>query len=108
MPEGDTVYQTAKRQNEALAGQELTGFQLRVPKFATADLTGETVREVAAAGKHLFHRIGDWSLHSHLKMDGSWRLVRPGGRWPNRRSRRGRCCTRHPSPRSVSSWVSPS
>ena len=82
MPEGDTVYQTAKRQNEALAGQELTGFQMRVPKFATADLTGETVHEVAAVGKHLFHRIGDWSLHSHLKMDGSWRLVRPGGRWP--------------------------
>ena len=82
MPEGDTVYQTAKRQNEALAGQQLTGFQMRVPKFATADLAGETVREVAAAGKHLFHRIGDWSLHSHLKMDGSWRLVRAGGRWP--------------------------
>ena len=82
MPEGDTVFQTAKRQNEALAGQVLTGFDLRVPKFATADLTGETVREVAAVGKHLFHRIGDWSLHSHLKMDGSWRLVRAGGRLP--------------------------
>lgn len=82
MPEGDTVYQTAKRQNEALAGLVLTGFDLRVPKFATADLTGETVREVVAVGKHLFHRIGDWSLHSHLKMDGSWRLVRPGARWP--------------------------
>ena len=87
MPEGDTVYQTAKRQNEALAGLVLTGFALRVPKFATADLTGETVREVVAVGKHLFHRIGDWSLHSHLKMEGSWRLVRTdntgrAGRWP--------------------------
>jgi len=87
MPEGDTVHQTARRQNEALAGQVLTGFELRVPKFATADLTGETVREVVAVGKHLFHRIGDWSLHSHLKMEGSWRLVQPDapgrpGRWP--------------------------
>ena len=82
MPEGDTVFQTAKRQNEALAGLVLTGFELRVPKFATADLTSETVREVVAVGKHLFHRIGDWSLHSHLKMEGSWRLVRPGARWP--------------------------
>ena len=82
MPEGDTVHQTAKRQNDALASRVLTGFDLRVPKFATADLTGETVREVVAVGKHLFHRIGDWSLHSHLKMDGSWRLVPAGGRWP--------------------------
>jgi endonuclease VIII len=82
MPEGDTVFQTAKRQNEALAGQVLTGFELRVPKFAAADLTGETVHEVVSVGKHLFHRIGDWSLHSHLKMEGVWRLVAPDGRWP--------------------------
>ena len=82
MPEGDTVYQTAKRQNEALAGLELTGFELRVPKFAAADLTGETVHEVVSVGKHLFHRIGEWSLHSHLKMEGSWRLVAAGAKWP--------------------------
>jgi len=82
VPEGDTVYQTAKRQNEALAGLELTGFELRVPKFAAADLTGETVHEVVSVGKHLFHRIGDWSLHSHLKMEGSWRLVPAGAKWP--------------------------
>ena len=82
MPEGDTVFQTARRQDEALAGLVLTGFELRVPKLAAADLTGETVHEVVAVGKHLFHRIGDWSLHSHLKMEGSWRLVRPEQRWP--------------------------
>jgi endonuclease-8 len=82
MPEGDTVFQTAKRQNKALAGLALTGFDLRVPKFATADLAGETVHEVVAVGKHLFHRIGEFSLHTHLKMEGSWRLVRAGGRWP--------------------------
>ncbi|HEY4224840.1 MAG TPA: DNA-formamidopyrimidine glycosylase family protein [Pseudolysinimonas sp.] len=82
MPEGDTVCQTAKRQNEALAGLPLTGFELRVPKFAAADLTGETVHEVVSIGKHLFHRIGDWSLHSHLKMEGVWRLVADGQKWP--------------------------
>ena len=82
MPEGDTVFQTARRQNEALAGLVLTGFELRVPRFAAADLTGETVREVVSVGKHLFHRIGEWSLHSHLKMEGSWRLVRAGASWP--------------------------
>ena len=82
MPEGDTVFQTAKRQNEALAGLGLTGFELRVPTFAAADLTGETVHEVVSVGKHLFHRIGDWSLHSHLKMEGSWRVITAGAKWP--------------------------
>jgi endonuclease-8 len=82
MPEGDTVYQAAQRQNAAMAGLELTGFQLRVPKFAAADLTGESVREVVSRGKHLLHRIGDWSLHTHLKMEGTWRVVTPGARWP--------------------------
>lgn len=82
MPEGDTVYQAARHQNAALAGAVLTGFELRVPAFATHDLRGETVHEVVSRGKHLFHRIGEFSLHSHLKMEGSWRLVRPGQRWP--------------------------
>lgn len=82
MPEGDTVFQTARRQNEALAGLVLTGFELRVPTFAAADLTGETVHEVVSVGKHLFHRIGDWSLHSHLKMEGSWRVIAEGAKWP--------------------------
>ena len=82
MPEADTVYQTAKRQNAALAGLALTGFELRVPRFAAADLTGETVHEVISRGKHLLHRIGDWSLHTHLKMEGTWRVVPHGARWP--------------------------
>jgi endonuclease-8 len=83
VPEGDTVYRTAKRQNEALAGLELTRFELRVPKFAAADLTGEIVREVVPRGKHILHRIGDdWTLHTHLKMEGSWRVVEHGARWP--------------------------
>ena len=59
----------------------LTGFDLRVPKFATADLTGETVHEVVSRGKHLLHRIGDFTLHTHLKMEGAWRTYAPGEKW---------------------------
>ena len=81
MPEGDTVFQTARRQHAALAGKTLTGFDLRVPEFAASDLNGEVVHEVVSVGKHLFHRIGAYSLHSHLKMEGSWRLFRSGERW---------------------------
>ena len=81
MPEGDTVWKTAQLQNAALAGAVLTGFDLRVPRFATADLTGETVHEVVSRGKHLFHRIGEFSLHTHLKMEGAWRTYALGGKW---------------------------
>ena len=87
MPEGDTVRMTARQQHAALAGKALTGFDLRVPRFATVDLTGHAVREVVSVGKHLFHRMsaadgGELSLHTHLKMEGAWRTVAPGERWP--------------------------
>jgi endonuclease-8 len=72
MPEGDTVYRTAMKLREALDGRTLTRCDVRVPKFATVDLTGEKVDEVISRGKHLFIRAGDASIHSHLKMDGAW------------------------------------
>jgi endonuclease VIII len=81
MPEGDTVWKTAQLQNAALAGLVLSKTDFRVPKFATVDLSGETVHEVVARGKHLFHRVGDVSIHSHLKMEGAWRVYRPGETW---------------------------
>ncbi|HWH25089.1 MAG TPA: DNA-formamidopyrimidine glycosylase family protein [Pseudolysinimonas sp.] len=81
MPEGDTVYKTAALQNAALAGAVLTGFELRVPAFATDDLRGEQVHEVVSRGKHLLHRIGDFTLHTHLKMEGAWRTFSPTERW---------------------------
>jgi endonuclease-8 len=81
VPEGDTVYLTASNLNAALAGQVLTGCDIRVPAFATVDLTGEIVHEVVPRGKHLLMRIGDVTVHSHLKMEGSWHLYRPASRW---------------------------
>lgn len=76
MPEGDTVFRTATILREALAGKILTRCDIRVPQFATVDLTGRTVDEVLSRGKHLFIRVGPASIHSHLKMDGSWQLGR--------------------------------
>ncbi|MGV9316108.1 DNA-formamidopyrimidine glycosylase family protein [Streptomyces sp. NPDC003691] len=82
MPEGDTVWLTARRLHDALAGQVLTRFDFRVPRFATADLTGRTVLEVVPRGKHLLTRFeGGATLHSHLRMDGSWRIFADGERW---------------------------
>jgi endonuclease VIII len=81
VPEGDTVYRAALLQNTALAGKVLTRSDIRVPKFATADLSGETVHEVVSRGKHILHRIGEFTLHTHLKMEGVWRTFVPGERW---------------------------
>jgi endonuclease VIII len=85
MAEGDTVFATAVRLHEALADRVLTRTDFRVPRFATADLSGQTVREVASRGKHLLVRTdGEISVHSHLGMDGTWRLHEPGERWRGR------------------------
>lgn len=81
MPEGDTVFRTARRLDEALAGGEVTRFDLRVPRFATLDLTGQRVHGAVSRGKHLLLRIGDSTLHSHLRMDGAWFVYRPGEKW---------------------------
>jgi endonuclease-8 len=74
MPEGDTVWHTAATLRQALAGRTLTRCDIRVPRFATVDLTGHVVDNVLSRGKHLFIRVGPASIHSHLKMDGSWRV----------------------------------
>ena len=83
MPEGDVIWATARRLREALAGQVLTRSDFRVPKFATVDLSGKLVTEVVSRGKHLLVRTsGGLTVHTHLKMDGFWRVrpVRPGVR----------------------------
>ncbi|MER6676321.1 DNA-formamidopyrimidine glycosylase family protein [Streptomyces sp. NPDC000983] len=82
MPEGDTVWQAAKRLRTALAGATLTRSDFRVPKFATADLTRRTVLDVTARGKHLLTRVeGGLTVHSHLGMEGSWRIYADRERW---------------------------
>jgi endonuclease VIII len=76
------VWRTARALHSSRAGGQLTGCDLRWPTLATADLTGRTVLAVVARGKHLLMRFsGDppLTLHSHLRMEGSWRLY-PAGR----------------------------
>ncbi|MGH3738450.1 MAG: DNA-formamidopyrimidine glycosylase family protein [Micromonosporaceae bacterium] len=87
MPEGDTVWRHARQLHRALAGDPLTGSDFRVPALATADFAGRTVTEVVSRGKHLLLRTDgarSLTLHSHLRMDGIWRLFRPGEPWRGR------------------------
>ena len=82
MPEGDTVYLTAHRLHDALAGRVLTRSDFRVPALATTDLGGRSIINTISRGKHILTRVeGGLTLHTHLRMDGSWRLFRPASRW---------------------------
>ncbi|WP_073946906.1 Fpg/Nei family DNA glycosylase [Streptomyces kebangsaanensis] len=82
MPEGDTVWRTARRLHDALAGKVLTRSDFRVPKYATVDLTGRTVLDTISRGKHLLTRFeGGLTLHSHLLMEGAWKVYGTGERW---------------------------
>ena len=75
MPEGDTVFRTAARLHEALAGTVLLRAELRWPSLAGLDLAGAHTVAVVARGKHLLHRLDTGlTLHSHLRMEGQWRI----------------------------------
>ncbi|WP_372736387.1 DNA-formamidopyrimidine glycosylase family protein [Nocardioides sp.] len=86
MPEGDTVYRAARLLDEALSGRVLLTTDFRVPQHATVDLAGARVTRTLSRGKHLLTRLqrGEerWTLHTHLKMEGAWRVLEPGQRWP--------------------------
>jgi endonuclease-8 len=86
VPEGDSVWRAAAELHKALAGQTLTASDFRVPRFATLNLAGWTVEEVVPRGKHLLMRVlgpeeRKLTIHSHLKMEGTWQVYPPGGRW---------------------------
>ncbi len=88
MPEGDTVWRAARSLDRALAGHVLTASDFRVPQLATADLSGSRVVCTLSRGKHLLTRLqgaesgsADWTLHTHLKMEGRWEIYTPGQRW---------------------------
>jgi endonuclease-8 len=81
VPEGDTVWRTA-RDLRVLDGQVLTRTDLRLPQHATADLTGATVSTTVSRGKHLLTRLdNEITLHTHLGMDGAWSVHPAATRW---------------------------
>ncbi|HUP64820.1 MAG TPA: DNA-formamidopyrimidine glycosylase family protein [Thermoanaerobaculia bacterium] len=91
MPEGDTIYRVARTLQIAIGGRTVTRFQSEFPHLNRIDedhpLSGRSVESVAAAGKHLLIRFsGDLVLRSHMRMNGSWHVYRPGERWQRRRS----------------------
>ena len=86
MPEGDTIFKAARTLHRALAGQTITRFETVLVHLARVDIdtpvAGRTVERVAAAGKHLLMTLsGGLVLRTHMRMNGSWHIYRPGERW---------------------------
>src|SRR5256712_1802839 len=89
MPEGDTIFRTATVLRRALAGRVVTGFDLVAPKMTPAaarrKVVGGTVKAVQSNGKRLLIRLTTDGeavvLHTHMRMQGQWRVCRPGQRW---------------------------
>jgi endonuclease-8 len=80
LAEGDTILRAAQRIRAALAGEVLAVAAPNPRGRATGveRLDGRTLMEVEARGKHLLLHFGDAVLHSHLGMNGSWRVASPG------------------------------
>src|SRR4029079_11102282 len=86
MPEGDHIFRTARTLNRALAGHEVVRFEAVLPALTRihedTPITGRTVESVAAAGKHVLMRFsGGLVLRTHMRMNGSWHIYRPGETW---------------------------
>jgi endonuclease-8 len=86
MPEGDTIFRTARSLGRALAGKPITGFRSTYPKLTRwhddAPLTGQMVVTVESRGKWLLiHFSGGATLATHMLMNGSWHIYRHGQAW---------------------------
>ncbi len=86
MPEGDTIFRTARTLHRALAGHVVTRFESAFPSLNRVafdrPIVGRSIESVAPRGKHLLMTLtGDLILHTHMRMNGSWHIYRPGERW---------------------------
>jgi endonuclease VIII len=85
MPEGDTIHRAARTLHAALAGRTITRFESVFPQLTRVEMTGRTIERVDAAGKNLLmHFSGDLHLRTHMRMNGSWHIYKPGERWRKR------------------------
>jgi len=91
VPEGDTIFRTARTLGRALTGRPIIGFRSTYPLLTRFDddtpLTGQIVESVESRGKWLLiHFSGGATLATHLLMSGSWHIYRHGDRWQQPRA----------------------
>jgi endonuclease VIII len=83
MPEGDTIAYAAKRMRPVLEGHVPELIRTPHPRHALdrwpERLAGRSVTEIRTHGKHLFLCFeGELTIHSHLRMTGTWGVYAPG------------------------------
>ncbi len=86
MPEGDTIFRTARSLGRALVGHVITGFRSNYPLLTRfhddTPFTGQQVDRVESRGKWvLIYFSGGGILVTHMLMSGSWHIYRLGERW---------------------------
>ena len=86
MPEGDTIFRTARALGRALMGKQITKFRSTYPLLTRFNddtpLAGQTIEQVESRGKWLLiHFSGGATLATHMLMSGSWHIYKPGERW---------------------------
>jgi endonuclease-8 len=86
MPEGDTIFRTARSLSRTLTGKPITAFRSTYPLLTRFNdgtpLLGQTVVNVESRGKWLLmHFSGGATLATHMLMSGSWHIYRHGQRW---------------------------
>jgi endonuclease VIII len=91
VPEGDTIFRSARALQKALAGHRVTRFETAYAPLASvhdqSPVTGRTIDQVESRGKWLLvHFSGDLILATHMLMSGSWHIYRLGERWTRARS----------------------
>lgn len=94
MPEGDTIFRTARALGRALAGKPITAFRSNYAMLTRFDddtpLAGQFVERVEARGKWMLtYFSGGGILATHLLMSGAWHIYRRGEPWqvPSRHMR---------------------
>ncbi len=85
MPEGDSVYRLRQRLDRAALGRVVIEGELRSGAAAGTPLAGVRINSHDSHGKHLFARFDSGAtLHTHLRMQGSWTVTAPGRTLPRR------------------------
>jgi endonuclease VIII len=86
MPEGDTIFRAAHTLHRALAGKPVVRFESMFPALTRihedTPITGRTVERVRSMGKHVLMQFSEGlTLRTHMRMNGSWHIYRPGEAW---------------------------
>jgi len=94
MPEGDTIYRTARALTRAIGGKTVTRFESAYAQLVSADdndpFAGQTITDIEARGKWLLihfsgsEKTGGSILATHMLMSGSWHIYRPGEAWQDK------------------------